>query len=78
PATVNRVHRRVIVRDYGKAIYKASSPASLLAALEQCIDGYESLHTRGGMLQRDISPNNLMVNKDAENPSWPAFLIDLD
>jgi hypothetical protein len=78
PAIVNRVHRRVIVRDYGKAIYKASSPASLLAALEQCIDGYESLHTRGGMLQRDISPNNLMVNEDAENPSWPAFLIDLD
>jgi hypothetical protein len=78
PAIVNRVHRRVIVRDYGKAIYKASSPASLLVALEQCIDGYESLHTRGGMLQRDISPNNLMVNEDAENPSWPAFLIDLD
>jgi hypothetical protein len=78
PAIVNRVHRRVIVRDYGKGIYKASSPASLLAAFEQCIDGYESLHTRGGMLQRDISPNNLMVNEDANNPSWPAFLIDLD
>jgi len=74
----NRVHRRVIVCDYGKAIYKASSQISLLAALEKCIDGYESLHTRGGMLHRDISPNNLMVNEDDENPSWPAFLIDLD
>lgn len=77
-AIVNRVHRRVIVRDYGKAIYKASSPASLLAGLEQCIEGYESLHSRGGMLQRDISLNNLMVNEDDENPSWRAFLIDLD
>ncbi|KAJ6200008.1 hypothetical protein J3E72DRAFT_414557, partial [Bipolaris maydis] len=78
PAITNRVHRRVIIRDYGKAIYKASSPTTLLTALVQCIDGYESLHTQGGMLQRDISPNNLMVNEDAENPSWPAFLVDLD
>ncbi|EDU46210.1 conserved hypothetical protein [Pyrenophora tritici-repentis Pt-1C-BFP] len=74
----NRVHRRVIVRDYGKAIYKASSQTSLLAALEQCIEGYESLHTQAGMLQRDISLNNLMVNEDDRNPSWRAFLIDLD
>ncbi|KAI1559232.1 FunK1 protein kinase [Pyrenophora tritici-repentis] len=30
------------------------------------------------MLQRDISLNNLMVNEDDRNPSWRAFLIDLD
>lgn len=30
------------------------------------------------MLQRDISPNNLMVNEDEDNPSWSAFVIDLD
>ncbi|KAF1976060.1 hypothetical protein BU23DRAFT_588261 [Bimuria novae-zelandiae CBS 107.79] len=77
-ATANRVHRRIIVCDYGKAIYKASSQTSLLAALEGCIEGYESLHTRAGMLQCDISPNNLMVNEEDDNPSWRAFLIDLD
>ncbi|PVH98640.1 hypothetical protein DM02DRAFT_681826 [Periconia macrospinosa] len=76
--TANRVHRRVIVRDYGKAIYKASSRTGLLAALEGCIEGYESLHTRAGMLQCDISPNNLMVNEEDDNPSWRSFLIDLD
>ncbi|KAF2475021.1 uncharacterized protein BDR25DRAFT_301533 [Lindgomyces ingoldianus] len=77
-ATANRVRRRVIVRDYGKAIYKASSRTSLLGALESCIEGYESLHTRAGMLQCDISPNNLMMNEEDDNPSWRAFLIDLD
>ena len=77
-AIANRVHRRVIVRDYGKPIYKASSQTSLLAALEGCIEGYESLHTQAGMVQRDISPNNLLVNEDEDNSSWPAFLIDLD
>jgi hypothetical protein len=30
------------------------------------------------MLQRDISPNNLLVKEDEHNPAWPAFLIDFD
>ena len=56
----------------------ASSKASLLGALEGCIAGYESLHTRAGMLQCDISPNNLVINEEDNNPSWSAFLIDFD
>jgi serine/threonine protein kinase len=72
------VHRRVILRDYGKAIYKASSRSALLAALEGCIKGHEALH-KEGFLHRDISINNLMINEDRNNPdSWPSFLIDLD
>jgi hypothetical protein len=73
----NRVHRRIVLRDYGKPIYKASTRSALLAALEGCIAGHQSLQ-REGILHRDISVNNLMINEDEENPSWPAFLIDLD
>uniref|UniRef100_A0A8H7N259 non-specific serine/threonine protein kinase n=1 Tax=Bionectria ochroleuca TaxID=29856 RepID=A0A8H7N259_BIOOC len=73
----NREHRRVILQDYGKPIYKASSRSALLAALEGCIEGHESLH-KAGFLHRDISINNLMMNEDDDNPSWPSFLIDLD
>lgn len=73
----NRVHRRVIIRDFGRPIYTASSPSALLAALEGCITGHESLH-QAGLLHRDISINNLMINEDHDNPSWPSFLIDLD
>ncbi|KAL7948074.1 hypothetical protein V8C42DRAFT_351903 [Trichoderma barbatum] len=53
----NRVHRRIIVQDYGRPIYKASSPAALVAALESCIRGHESLR-QAGFLHRDISVNN--------------------
>ncbi|GFN19185.1 protein kinase family protein [Aspergillus tubingensis] len=76
----NRIHRRVIMRDYGKPIYTASTHSILLAALERCITGHQSLH-KAGILHRDISPHNLMINENKNNnnnPSWPAFLIDLD
>ncbi|KAL7897405.1 serine/threonine-protein kinase Sgk2 [Trichoderma sp. TUCIM 5745] len=73
----NRVHRRVILKDCGKPIYKASSRSALLAALQGCIEGHESLH-KAGILHRDISINNLMINEDDNNPSWPSFVIDLD
>ncbi|KAI2785780.1 hypothetical protein POX_h09539 [Penicillium oxalicum] len=73
----NRVHLRVIVRDFGKPIYKASSHTALLAALEGCIVGHQSLQ-RAGILHRDVSINNLMINENQENPSWPSFPIDLD
>lgn len=73
----NRIHRRIILRDYGKHIYKASCRVALLKAIEGCIKGHKSLYT-AGILHRDISTNNLMINEDDDNPSWPSFLIDLD
>ncbi|KAG5914294.1 hypothetical protein E4U61_005901 [Claviceps capensis] len=72
----NRVHRRVIVQDYGRPIYKASSRQALLACLEGCIKGHQSLY-EAGILHRGISINNLMINEE-RNESWPHFLIDLD
>ncbi|KAM5429321.1 hypothetical protein McanMca71_007718 [Microsporum canis] len=77
----NRIYRQVIIQDYGKPIYRASSRVALLAALEGCIEGYESLYRLAGMLQRDISPNNLIINEDADAEdisSWKSFIIDLD
>ncbi|KAL8381842.1 hypothetical protein RB595_005880 [Gaeumannomyces hyphopodioides] len=49
----NRVHRRVILSDWGIPIYKAASPKVLLAALADCIEGHESLRQRAGLLHRD-------------------------
>jgi hypothetical protein len=73
----NRVHKRVIVQDFGMPIHMATSRSALLFALEGCIQGHDSLR-RAGLLHRDISSNNLMINEDGNNPSWPSFLIDLD
>ncbi|KAK2836883.1 hypothetical protein FQN49_006626 [Arthroderma sp. PD_2] len=77
PHTENRVHRRVVIRDYGKPIYQATSIMALLGALEACIEGHMSLLEKTGILHRDISLGNLIINEETGNPSWPAFLIDL-
>ncbi|KAL2801971.1 hypothetical protein BJX63DRAFT_426405 [Aspergillus granulosus] len=75
---LNRVHRRVIVRDYGIPIYKAASPLSMLSAIESCIEGYKSLHEKTGLLQGDVSTGNLMLSDGEGAHPWPGFLIDLD
>ncbi|KAE8405940.1 hypothetical protein BDV37DRAFT_270398 [Aspergillus pseudonomiae] len=57
PTIQNRVHRRVVIRDYGILIYKTKSRVSMLSALENCIED-------------DISTGNLIVNEEEENRSW--------
>lgn len=73
----NRVHRRVVLQDYGRPIYTASSPTALLAALESCIRGHESLRRQAGFLHRDISINNVVIDEDGP-ADRKGFLIDLD
>ncbi|KAG6059780.1 hypothetical protein E4U32_003815 [Claviceps aff. humidiphila group G2b] len=70
----NRVHRRLILKSFGQPIYKASSRKVLLACLQSCIEGHRSLH-KAGILHRDISINNLMLDEEAEEK---GFIIDLD
>lgn len=72
-APLNRVHRRVVLCDYGVPIDKASSLQVLVAALADCIEGHKSLREKAGLLHRDISIGNLMVSRDNH-----GFLIDLD
>ncbi|RAH51301.1 protein kinase family protein [Aspergillus brunneoviolaceus CBS 621.78] len=76
-AQSNRIHRRVVIRDYGEPIYKASSPPVLLRAYVGCIQGHQSLRSEAGLLHRDISVNNMRVNEQSD-AQWPGFLIDLD
>ncbi|KID86141.1 Protein kinase-like domain protein, partial [Metarhizium majus ARSEF 297] len=74
----DRIHRRGVISDYGKPIYTASTPVVLLNALADCIEGHKSLRKMAGLLHRDISMNNLMIDEDSTNPSRRSFLIDLD
>lgn len=93
PAEWGRVHRRVIICDYEKPHYQASSLVTMLqrwkrtlkvrdmlkfAVFPLAMIGYESLHEHTGISQGNISIGNLMMNGQDCNPSWPAFLINLN
>ncbi|KAK5999082.1 Glucose N-acetyltransferase 1 [Cladobotryum mycophilum] len=73
----NRVHQRIIMRDYGDPIYCAESLAVLLESIAQCVGGHKALYD-AGILHRDISLNNLLINTDRSDASHLGFLIDLD
>ena len=85
----NRVHRRVITRDPGRPIYKASSRLALITGFIGAISGecagirvnddllidvgHESL-LNAGILHRDVSIGNIMLTEKEDD----GFLIDLD
>ncbi len=62
----NRKYRRIILRNFKEFIYKTSFRTSLFAVLEGCIEGYKFLYT-AGFFYKDISINNLIINKDDDN-----------
>ncbi|OJD23847.1 hypothetical protein ACJ73_04796 [Blastomyces percursus] len=74
----NRVHRRIVIRDCGKPIYESSSKSTLLTGLAGCMK--DTCRSAMRLVSSNVTfpPRNLMVNEDKDNPSWPAFLIDLD
>ncbi|OAV88624.1 hypothetical protein PTTG_11737 [Puccinia triticina 1-1 BBBD Race 1] len=74
---INRVHRRLVLKDVGQPIWTVDSPIHLLEALEGCIKGHQAL-LKAGYLHRDISINNLMIDNQTTDPDRKYFLIDLD
>lgn len=78
PTESNQVYYCVILNDYRKPFYKASSQITMFFTLKGCIDGYESLYKQTGILQLDISIGNFMINEDNNKLSQQAFFIDFD
>lgn len=75
---LNQIYYCVILNNYRKSLYKASSQIAILFMSERCINGYESLHKQTGMLQLNILIGNFIINKDNDNLSQQAFLINFD
>lgn len=76
PASVNRVHTRLITTK-GRPITQFRSNRELLLALRDAIQGHRSLF-RHGILHRDISVNNIMITLGHRSDGFHGFLIDLD
>lgn len=76
PASVNRVHTRLITTK-GRPITTFRSNRELLLALHDAIKAHRSL-LRHGILHRDSSVNNVMITLGLRSDGFQGFLIDLD
>ncbi|KAL6910518.1 hypothetical protein GGI43DRAFT_427151 [Trichoderma evansii] len=73
----NRTLRCLIISPAGRPIYKYQSPVELLKALLDAIKAHQSLYSKGNVLHRDISENNIII-ADLKKDGFSGMLIDLD
>ncbi|OJD12146.1 hypothetical protein AJ78_07217 [Emergomyces pasteurianus Ep9510] len=74
----NRVLRCLAIYPAGRAIHKFDSPKELLLALRDAIRAHRSLYTKGKILHRDISENNIIITDPKIADGYSGMLIDLD
>ncbi|PGH23710.1 hypothetical protein AJ80_02316 [Polytolypa hystricis UAMH7299] len=73
----NRILRCLVLFPAGRPIYKYESPLQLMEALRDAIKAHRSLYTKGNILHRDISENNIIIT-DPTTTGHAGMLIDLD
>lgn len=73
----DRVFRCLVISPAGRPIYKYKSPIELLEALRDAIKAHQSLYSKGNILHRDISENNIIIT-DPTKTGFSGMLIDLD
>ena len=64
---LNRVYRRIILRNYKKLIYKVNFPVALFVTLKVCIKGHKSLY-KAGFLYKSILINNRLITENKKSP----------
>lgn len=74
----NRVYRCHVVTPSGRLISTFQNVRELLEALLGAIEAHKSLYTQGGILHRDISPDNIIITKPEVANGCKGMLIDLD
>jgi hypothetical protein len=75
----DRIHTRVVM-SRGIRIDECKEYLDVLLAMRDAVRGHRSLLTKGGILHRDISHNNIMIPHHAAPRAdhYRGFLIDLD
>ncbi|EER27791.1 hypothetical protein CPC735_031270 [Coccidioides posadasii C735 delta SOWgp] len=73
----NRILRCLVIYPAGRPIYKYESLPELLEALRDAIKAHRSLYSKGNILHRDISENNIIIT-DSKKTGHAGMLIDMD
>ena len=74
----NRIFGCLVISPAGRAIRDFRSIPELLEALRDAIKAHRSLYTKGQILHRDISENNIIITDPKEAGGFTGMLIDED
>ncbi|KAL8673853.1 MAG: hypothetical protein Q9168_001718 [Polycauliona sp. 1 TL-2023] len=74
----NRIFGCLVISPGGRAIRDFGSIPELLEALRDAIRAHRSLYTKGKILHRDISENNIIITDPKEADGFTGMLIDVD
>ncbi|KIJ37513.1 hypothetical protein M422DRAFT_33638 [Sphaerobolus stellatus SS14] len=74
---LDRVHTRVVMKAYGKTLDQFSSRKELILAFHDAVLAHRNLHQIAGILHRDISIRNILIDSHGVEGSR-GILIDFD
>ena len=74
----NRIFRCLVISPAGRALRNYRSIRELLEALRDAIKAHKSLYTKGKILHRDISENNIIITNPEKTGGFTGILIDED
>lgn len=74
----NRIFGCLVISPAGRAIRDFRSILELLEAFRDAIKAHRSLYTKGKILHRDISENNIIITDPKEADGFKGMLIDGD
>ncbi|CAK7268910.1 hypothetical protein SEPCBS57363_003330 [Sporothrix epigloea] len=74
----DRILSCLVVSPAGRVLTNFGTVRELLEVMRDAIKAHQSLYTTGGILHRDISPNNIIITDPAVSGGYRGMLIDLD
>ncbi|CAH0034559.1 unnamed protein product [Clonostachys rhizophaga] len=74
----NRIYSCLVISPAGRVVSEFTTVRELLESLRDAIKAHQSLYTKGNILHRDISTNNIIITKAEASGGFKGMLIDLD
>ncbi|CAH0044867.1 unnamed protein product [Clonostachys solani] len=74
----NRIYSVLVISPAGRVVSEFTTVRELLESLRDAIKAHQSLYTKGNILHRDISTNNIIITEAEASGGFKGMLIDLD
>ncbi|KAJ3559565.1 hypothetical protein NM688_g266 [Phlebia brevispora] len=73
-----RVHHRIVLKEVGEPLTEYRSSLEMIIIVYDALRGHNEAYEKAGILHRDISVNNILINIDPPKDQRTGFLVDWD